>query len=344
MSNVFSHIWPIYLQNALQQGASDLHLHSGVTPAMRIQGKMLSTDFPVITYEDLSDFLESLMDEPTRKRWKKHWEVDFAYTWAPIRFRINVFQKTDSHGQTGISTVFRIIPEAILTLDELQMPSIVKQIALLPQGLVLVTGPTGSGKSTTLAAIVDWINTHQAKHIITIEDPIEFLYPHKKSLITQREVHRDTHSFQAALRSALREDPNVILIGELRDTETIRLAITAAETGHLVLATLHTRSAEQSIHRIIDHFSGDEKNIVRSMLAESLEAVIAQILRPNIDNTERIAVVEILLATPAIRHLIREGKTTQMVSVMQTGLAVGMQTRQQHLEQLIQERKIDPTQ
>lgn len=344
MSNSLSRIWPIYLQNALQQNASDLHLHSGVAPAMRVQGQILSTDFPIITYEDLSIFLEDIMDEPTRERLKKHWEVDFAYTWTSIRFRINIFQKTDSLGQKGISAVFRIIPEMILTLDELQMPPILKKIALTPQGLVLVTGPTGSGKSTTLAAIVDWINSHQAKHIITIEDPIEFLYPHKKSLISQREVHRDTQSFQAALRSALREDPNVILIGELRDAETIRLAITAAETGHLVLATLHTRSAEQSIHRIIDHFSGDEKNIVRTMLAESLEAVIAQTLVPNINNTGRIAVVETLLATPAIRHLIREGKTAQMVSVMQTGLSVGMQTRQQHLEQLIQQGKIDPTQ
>lgn len=344
MSNALSHIWPIYLQNALQQGASDLHLHSGVSPAMRIQGQMLSTDFSIIIYEDLSAFLESIMDEPTRERLKKQWEVDFAYTWTPVRFRVNIFRKTDSQGQKGISAVFRIIPEAILTLDELQMPPIVKKIALLPQGLVLVTGPTGSGKSTTLAAIVNQINNHQAKHIITIEDPIEFLYSHKKSLITQREVHRDTQSFQTALRSALREDPNVILIGELRDAETIRLAITAAETGHLVLATLHTRSAEQSIHRIIDHFSGDEKNIVRSMLAESLEAVIAQTLVSNVDNTRRLAIVEILLATPAVRHLIREGKTAQMVSVMQTGLSVGMQTRQQHLEQLIQQGKIDPTQ
>lgn len=312
---------------AVQANASDIHLSPHFKPMLRIHGQMFPLDFTLETEMALNE----IMDFSIQKKLEQNWETDFSYALSNgLRIRANIFKQSQ-----GIGAVLRIIPSVIKSLDELSMPPVIKEIALLTQGLVLVTGATGSGKSTTLAAMVDYINKNTHKHIITIEDPIEFIHHNKKSLIRQREVHRDTYSFNNALRSALREDPDVILVGELRDLETIRLAITAAETGHLVLATLHTSSPEKSIHRMIDVFPSDEKNTVRSILSESLEAVIAQSLVQKKEN-DRVAVVEIMRTTPAIRHLIREDKIAQIVSAIQTGQAMGMQTREQHLSQLIQ--------
>lgn len=325
------------LQYTIQAQASDLHLASEMVPIMRIHGNLIKTMFPVLSKTDIQMFLDDIMTENIKKDFQINWETDFSFTaktYAGVRFRVNAFRQLN-----GISAVLRIIPSTIQSLDDLQMPEIIKKIALLSSGLVLITGPAGSGKSTTLASIVDYINTNTQGHIITIEDPIEFTHSSKNCLINQREVFRDTKSFNQALRSALREDPNVILVGELRDLETIRLAMTAAETGHLILATLHTRSAEKTIHRLVDVFPGDEKNTVRTMLSESLEAIIAQTLVNKIGGG-RIATLEIMLGTPAIRHLIREDKTAQMVSVMQTGGEMGMQTLAQHVEKLKQQKII----
>ncbi len=319
------------LTKAIEFNASDIHLSSYLPPRIRVNGKIIPLNLNHINISNISieNILNEIMSEPIKKAFETHWETDFSYELPDgLRIRANIFREFQ-----GISAVFRIIPSKIMTLDELNMPAIIKKIALLPSGLVLVTGPTGSGKSTTLAAMVDYINKNTHGHIITIEDPIEFVHQSHQCLIRQREVHRDTKGFSIALRSALREDPNVILVGELRDLETIRLAITAAETGHLVLATLHTRSAEKTIHRIVDVFPGDEKNSVRSILSESLEAVIAQTLVPNLNNT-RTAALEIMITTPAIRHLIREDKTAQIISAIQTGQSLGMQTLEQHLVQL----------
>lgn len=314
---------------AVASKASDIHLSSGEAPMIRIDGRLCPTDFSVLSSDNIQEILKAMITQEMYARFEAHWEIDFSWKMSNnMRFRVSAFRKS-----MGIGIVLRIIPEHILSLTDLHMPKIIQEIALLPQGLVLVTGATGSGKSTTLAAIVDHINQHTQGHIITIEDPIEFIHQNKQCLITQRELHRDTHTFSHALRSALRADPNVILVGELRDLETIRLAITAAETGHLVLATLHTLSAEKTIHRIIDVFPGNEKNTIRAMLSESLAAVIAQTLMPCVTGG-RIAAVEIMRVTPAIRHLIREDKIAHMVSVMQTGQAMGMQTMEQHIAQL----------
>lgn len=321
------------LAEAVQSEASDIHLASGQIPMFRCHGKMQRVDMAAISQEDIELFLESIMPDIAKKTFKRRWETDFSFTWENTRFRANVFRQTLPNGEEGLGVVLRIIPASITSLEDLNMPTILKDIALLPQGLVLVTGPTGSGKSTTLAAMVDYINEQTQGHIITIEDPIEFIHTSKNCLIRQRELHRDTQQFSTALLSALREDPDVILVGELRDLETIRAAITAAETGHLVLATLHTQSAVKTIHRIIDVFPGDERDSVRAMLSESLAAVIAQTLVPAVSHG-RVAAVEILMATPAVRHLIREDKAAQIVSAMQTGQAFGMQTLEQHLQQL----------
>lgn len=316
------------LSYAIQAQASDLHLVSGMSPKVRVNGRMRPTDFPVLLAPTVEKIMDEIMPVNTKKLFHEQWEADFAFvdkTYGDNRFRVNVFRQ-----QKGVSAVFRIISLKIPSLLDLNLPDVIKTIALLPRGLALVTGPTGSGKTTTLAAMVRYRNEHTQEHIITIEDPIEFIHSSQHCLITQREVHRDTQSFQQALRSALRADPNVILVGELRDLETIRLALTAAETGHLVLATLHTQSAEKTLHRLIDVFPGDEKNTVRSLLAESLEAVIAQTLVDKLKGG-RIAAVEILRCTPAIRHLIREDNMAQIISAMQTGQALGMQTHEQHL-------------
>jgi len=287
-------------------------------------------NLPALDNQQLTELLYSTMSDHQRRDFEANLEVDFSYA-VPLlaRFRVNCF-----HHDRGVGGAFRTIPAAVLTLDDIGAPPSFKDIINVPRGLVLVTGPTGSGKSTTLAAMIDHLNTSIAGHILTIEDPIEFVHTSRKCLINQREIHRDTHGFNQALRSALREDPDIILIGEMRDIETIRLALTAAETGHLVFATLHTSSAAKTIDRIIDVFPAGEKSMVRSMLSESLRAVIAQTLMKRIGGG-RIAAHEIMMATPAIRNLIREDKVAQMYSAIQTGQNVGMHTLDQYLEGLV---------
>ncbi|GAA61086.1 twitching motility protein PilT [Pseudoalteromonas sp. BSi20652] len=315
---------------SVQHKASDLHLSSGVSPMIRVDGDVRRINIPALTDKDVNSLVYDIMNDNQRKDYEQNLEVDFSFEVPNLaRFRVNAF-----NSNRGPAAVFRTIPSEVLTLDDLGAPDIFKTISDTPRGLVLVTGPTGSGKSTTLAAMVDYINQNKHHHILTIEDPIEFVHDNKLSLINQREVHRDTHSFSNALRSALREDPDVILVGELRDLETIRLAMTAAETGHLVFGTLHTTSAPKTIDRIIDVFPGEEKAMVRSMLSESLRAVISQTLLKKIGGG-RVAAHEIMIAVPAIRNLIREDKIAQMYSSIQTGASVGMQTMDQCLNNLV---------
>lgn len=297
---------------------------------VRIDGEVRKLGVPAFSHADVHRLVFDIMNDAQRSEFEERLEVDFSFELPDVgRFRVNAFNQS-----RGSAAVFRTIPTQIPTLEQLATPAIFESIANMEKGLVLVTGPTGSGKSTTLAAMVDHINRQHNKHILTIEDPIEFVHSNNKCLINQREVHRDTHSFNNALRSALREDPDVILVGELRDQETISLALTAAETGHLVFGTLHTSSAAKTIDRIIDVFPGSDKEMVRSMLSESLKAVIAQKLLKRIGGG-RVACHEIMMATPAIRNLIREDKVAQMVSVIQTGAAHGMQTMEQNAKQLI---------
>lgn len=301
-----------------------------VPPMVRIDGDVRKLGIPAFTHQEVHRLVFEIMNDAQRSEFEEKLEVDFSFELHNVgRFRVNAFNQS-----RGCAAVFRTIPSSIPTLEELEAPEIFKKIANAEKGLVLVTGPTGSGKSTTLAAIVDYINRNHNKHVLTIEDPIEFVHNNNKCLINQREVHRDTHSFQNALRSALREDPDVILVGEMRDKETISLALTAAETGHLVFGTLHTSSAAKTIDRIIDVFPGSDKDMVRSMLSESLRSVIAQkLLKRN--GGGRIACHEIMMATPAIRNLIREDKVAQMYSIIQTGAAHGMQTMEQNARQLM---------
>jgi twitching motility protein PilT len=276
------------------------------------------------------------MNDRQRRDYEDQLETDFSFEVPGIaRFRVNAFNQN-----RGAGAVFRTIPSAILSLDDLGMPEVLKEFAMMPRGLVLVTGPTGSGKSTTLAGMVDFINEKRFDHILTIEDPIEFLHESKKCLVNQRQVNRDTNSFGTALRSALREDPDIIMVGEMRDLETVRLALTAAETGHLVFGTLHTTSAAKTVDRIIDVFPAEEKGMVRSMLSESLMAVVSQTLLKR-NGGGRVAALEILRGTPAVRNLIREDKVAQMYSAIQTGQSVGMQTMDQGLQQLVDKRLID---
>lgn len=314
---------------AIKRKASDLHLSAGLPPILRIDGDLHTLQLVSLQQENLLVFMQEIMNKEQQNIFQKQLEIDFALQFNELyRLRVNIFTQN-----RGLSLVFRIIPSTIKTIDELAFPSIFKKIASYTNGLVLVTGPCGSGKSTTVAALIDYINSHQNKHIITIEDPIEFVHSSHHCLIHQREVYRDTHSFASALRSVLREDPNIIMLGELRDYETIRLAITAAETGHLVIATLHTDSATKAVNRIIDVFPGEEKLTIRTLLSESLQAVIAQsLLRKN--GGGRIAACEIMICTPAIRNLIRENKIAQIYSSIQTGQTVGMQTLEQHLVKL----------
>ncbi|GKT11831.1 MAG: twitching motility protein PilT [Thiomicrorhabdus sp.] len=318
------------LEFSVQQGASDLHLSTGQPPIIRINGDIQRIDSPTLKAEQLQTMIYDVMNDEQRRGFESDLEADFSFDLPKIaRFRANIFMQN-----RGISAVFRTIPSKILTLEELATPEIFKDITTYPRGLVLVTGPTGSGKSTTLAAMIDHINKSTPAHILTVEDPIEFVHQPIRCLINQREVHRDTKSFSNSLRSALREDPDVILIGEMRDLETIRLALTAAETGHLVFGTLHTSSAAKTIDRIIDVFPAEEKEMVRSMLSESLQAVISQALLKKTSGG-RIAVHEIMLANSAIRNLIREGKVPQMYSVLQTSSQMGMQTLDQNLQELL---------
>jgi len=315
---------------SVQHKASDLHLSSGVSPMIRVDGDVRRINIPALEQKDVNSLVYDIMNDNQRKDYEQNLEVDFSFEVPNLaRFRVNAF-----NSNRGPAAVFRTIPSDVLTLDDLGAPDIFKTIADNPRGLVLVTGPTGSGKSTTLAAMVDYINQTKHHHILTIEDPIEFVHDNKLSLINQREVHRDTHSFSNALRSALREDPDVILVGELRDLETIRLAMTAAETGHLVFGTLHTTSAPKTIDRIIDVFPGEEKDMVRSMLSESLRAVISQTLLKKVGGG-RVAAHEIMIGIPAIRNLIREDKIAQMYSSIQTGASHGMQTMDQCLANLV---------
>jgi len=321
---------------AMKNNASDLHLSAGMPPLIRVDGDMRRVDMPPLAHKEVHTLIYDVMNDKQRKVFEAFFETDFSFEISGMaRFRVNAFTQ-----DRGAGAVFRVVPAKVVTLEELNAPLIFKDIASSPRGIVLVTGPTGSGKSTTLAAMVDYVNTTRSDHIITIEDPIEFVHQSKKSLINQREVHRDTLGFKEALRSALREDPDVILVGELRDLETIRLALTAAETGHLVFATLHTSSAAKTIDRVIDVFSGDEKEMVRGMLSESLRAVISQTLLKK-DIGGRVAAHEIMLCTPAIRNLIREAKVAQMYSAIQTGRAVGMQTLDQCLKALVEKGVIN---
>ncbi len=316
---------------SVKHKASDLHLSAGVPPMIRVDGDVRKINLPALEHRQVHSLIYDIMNDHQRKELEENLEVDFSFAVPNLaRFRVNAF-----HQSRGVAAVFRTIPSTVLTLDELNTPDIFRQICEYPRGLVLVTGPTGSGKSTTLAAMVDYINESFHHHILTIEDPIEFLHENKRSLINQREVHRDTISFSNALRSALREDPDIILVGEMRDLETIRLALTAAETGHLVFGTLHTSSAAKTIDRIIDVFPGAEKDMVRSMLSESLRAVISQTLLKKVGGG-RVAAHEIMIGIPAIRNLIREDKIAQMYSVIQTGMIHGMQTMDQCLKQLVQ--------
>ena len=323
------------LEFGVQQGASDLHLSSGQPPILRINGDIQRIEAPAFDGEELQKMIYDVMSDNQRREFETHLEADFSFELPNIaRFRVNVFMQN-----RGIGGVFRTIPSKVLTLEDLNAPEIFKDISSLPRGIVLVTGPTGSGKSTTLAAMIDYINENFSSHILTIEDPIEFVHTPKRALINQREVHRDTKSFENSLRSALREDPDVILVGEMRDLETIRLALTAAETGHLVFGTLHTSSAAKTIDRVIDVFPAEEKEMVRSMLSESIKAVISQTLLKKATGG-RVAAHEIMLSNNAIRNLIREAKIAQMYSVIQTANAQGMQTLDQNLLELVQDGTI----
>jgi len=315
---------------AVKNNASDLHLSAGVPPMIRVDGDVKRINMPPLPHKEVHSMIYDIMNDKQRKAFEEYFETDFSFEVPDLaRFRVNAFNQA-----RGAGAVFRTIPTEILTLEQLGAPKIFKDISMYPRGIVLVTGPTGSGKSTTLAAMVDYVNDNRPDHILTIEDPIEFVHESRRSLINQREVHRDTLGFAEALRSALREDPDVILVGEMRDLETIRLALTAAETGHLVFGTLHTSSAAKTIDRIVDVFPAGEKDMVRSMLSESLRAVISQTLLKK-NGGGRVAAHEIMIGTAAIRNLIREGKIAQMYSAIQTGQATGMQTLDQCLQDLL---------
>ncbi|PID55919.1 type IV pili twitching motility protein PilT [candidate division KSB3 bacterium] len=329
----------LLLKHAVDVGASDLHLTVGAPPLYRIHGDLEHVgNRPVVTESEAQGLLYDIMTEQQRQRFEQRHELDFAYDLPSIgRFRANVFLQA-----RGIGAVLRVIPGEIIPLEDLWLPQAVTDFTRFTRGLVLVTGPTGSGKSTTLTSMIDHINRHRKAHIITIEDPLEYIHQNKQSVINQREIGIHSESFSNALRSAFREDPDVILIGELRDLETISLAITAAETGHLVLATVHTGNAAKTIDRIIDVFPTDRQAQVRTQLSESLSGVISQQLLRRIDGRGRVAAVEVLIGVPALRHLIREGKTYQISSIIQTGRREGMQTMDQAIVDLLKQGQIAP--
>ncbi|MBZ9558254.1 MULTISPECIES: type IV pilus twitching motility protein PilT [Modicisalibacter] len=318
-----------------KQNASDLHLSAGLPPMIRVDGDIRRLNVSALEDREVRKMIYDIMGDKQRRDYEAYLETDFSFEVPGVaRFRVNAF-----HQDRGAGAVFRTIPGRVLTLEELELGEVFRHFSQLPRGLVLVTGPTGSGKSTTLAAMIDYINDTQHHHILTIEDPIEFVHASKRSLVNQREVHRHTQGFTQALRSALREDPDVILVGELRDLETIRLALTAAETGHLVFGTLHTTSAAKTIDRVIDVFPGDEKAMVRSMLSESLQGVISQTLLKR-HGGGRVAAHEILVATSAVRNLIREDKVAQIYSAIQTGGNLGMQTLDTALAKLVSQNVV----
>jgi len=324
------------LKAIVDAGASDLHFSTGMPPMARLRGDMVSFQAPPLTPDEARQALLELLTEEQRQLFAAQQELDFALEIEGLsRFRANYFEQ-----RRGVAAVFRIIASRIPTLDDLGTPKVLKELALKDRGLVLVTGPTGSGKSSTLAAMIDYVNDNCSKHIITIEDPIEFVHGPKRCLINQREVGAHTGSFANALRSALREDPDIMLVGELRDLETTSLAITAAETGHLVFGTLHTNSASKTVDRLIDVFPAEQQAQVRTMLSESLEGIVAQTLIPTVDKKSRVAAFEILVGVHALRNLIREDKTSQIQSVIQVGAAYGMTTLDQSLKELVTSGKI----
>lgn len=328
------------LKKVVEKEASDLHLSVGEPPVIRLHGDLQRMEGEsAFAGDELEAMLQQVMDDSVKKEFKEHWEVDFSYELPAVaRFRVNIFKQ-----HRGIAAAFRTIPYEIPTFEEIGLTDIFKSFCMYPNGLILVTGPTGSGKSTTLAAMIDYLNADSglSKHIITIEDPIEFVYENKNCIIDQREVGTDTLSFNNALRSALREDPDIILVGEIRDLETIRLALTAAETGHLVFTTAHTNSAAKTIDRIVDAFQSGEGAMIRTMLAESLRVIVSQTLLKRPEGG-RIMAQELLVATPAVKNLIREQKVPQINSVMQTGKDVGMHTLQQQIEELVEANKALP--
>ena len=322
---------------SVKNGASDLHLSAGMPPMIRVDGEVRRINLPALEHKEVHRLVYDIMNDKQRRDFEEQLETDFSFEVPGIaRFRVNAFNQN-----RGAGAVFRTIPSKVLTMEDLGLGQIFKDLCELPRGLILVTGPTGSGKSTTLASMIDFINDSRYDHILTVEDPIEFVHQSKKCLINQREVHRDTHGFNEALRSALREDPDIILVGEMRDLETIRLALTAAETGHLVFGTLHTTSAAKTIDRVIDLFPAEEKDMVRAMLSESLQAVISQtLLKKNGGGQD--AAHEIMIGIPAIRNLIRENKVAQMYSAIQTGANYGMTTLDQSLKTLVAKGVISP--
>ena len=320
----------------MEQGASDLHLAAGSPPLLRIHGDLQRVRYPALSHDDLKTMLYEVAPAAEVKRFEETGDADFAYE-APglARYRVNLFLQ-----QHGVAAVFRQIPDVIPSLEALGLPPILLKLPLLPQGLVLITGPTGSGKSTTLAALIDHANTHRKDHVLTIEDPVEFVHANKSCVVNQREVGSHTRTFATALRAALREDPDIIMVGELRDLETIRFAIEAASTGHLVFGTLHTRSTAATISRIVDLFPASQQALIRSTLADSLQGIVAQVLLKRRDTAGRCAALEILLATPAVRALIRDGKTHQIPTVLQTGKTHGMQTLDDALLEHLQNGRI----
>jgi twitching motility protein PilT len=325
------------LLETMRRNASDLHITSGVPPMIRVRGRLIPMEgFPVLGGQETREIVYSILNNDQRQRLETDWQIDFAYAIpGHARFRVNAYFQRGS-----IGAAFRLIPAEILSIEQLGLPPVTHDFTSKPRGLVLVTGPTGSGKSTTLAAMIDEINQTREEHIMTVEDPIEFLHSHKKCVVNQRELGADAPSFALALRAALRQDPDVILVGEMRDLETISTALTAAETGHLVFATLHTQSAAQTIDRVIDVFPPHQQGQVRVQLSVALEGVMTQQLLPTADGSSRVAAIETLVPTPAVRNLIREGKTHQIVSVMQTGGGVGMQTMDAALATLVRSGKI----
>ncbi|MBA3326975.1 MAG: type IV pilus twitching motility protein PilT [Solirubrobacterales bacterium] len=325
------------LMEVIERNASDLHLTAGARPTVRVRGRLTALeDYPVLTTEQTREIVYAILSNDQRQRLETDWQIDFAYSIpGRARFRVNAYYQ-----RAAIGAAFRLIPFAIKSVAELGLPPAIHDLANKPRGFVLVTGPTGSGKSTSLAAVVDEINSTREEHIMTIEDPIEFLHSHKKCIVNQREIGSDAQSFGAGLKAALRQDPDVILVGEMRDLETIHTALTAAETGHLVFATLHTQDTPQTIDRIIDVFPASQQQQVRVQLSVALQGIITQQLLPTADGAGRVAACEVLLATPAIRNLIREGKTHQIYSSLQTGSNVGMQTMDAALATLVRSGKI----